>query len=230
MGLRRFSRISSWWEREPPVLVPIGRPDGPFAQGILAHGPARRPLWVQSALPVGPVAGMRRLGGRTWEPFLARGSIRACSPPRMPPSGGRRSRRPSSRIGRAARPSRDRIREVWDRRELALVLAGREVTARYRQAAFGIAWAVIQPSRRQSSSRRSSDGGGLPSDGLPYAVFLFAGLVAWTYFASERGERHRSWWTTRSGHEGLLPPLARSRFRGGCRPHRRAVSLPILAV
>jgi lipopolysaccharide transport system permease protein len=86
-------------------------------------------------------------------------------------------------------PLRDRIREVWDRRELALVLAGREVTARYRQAAFGIAWAVIQPVAAAvlftAVFGRLAD---VPSDGLPYAIFVFAGLVAWTYFSSSVSE------------------------------------------
>jgi ABC-type polysaccharide/polyol phosphate export permease len=86
-------------------------------------------------------------------------------------------------------PLGDRIREVWDRRELALVLAGREVTARYRQAAFGIAWAVIQPVAAAilftAVFGRLAD---VPSDGLPYAIFVFAGLVAWTYFSSSVGE------------------------------------------
>lgn len=79
--------------------------------------------------------------------------------------------------------------ELWPYRELALVLARRELTARYRQTAFGVAWAVIQPVAAAllftAVFGRLAD---VPSDGLPYLVFVFAGLVAWTYFSATVSE------------------------------------------
>jgi ABC-type polysaccharide/polyol phosphate export permease len=78
-----------------------------------------------------------------------------------------------------------RLRELWDYRELAFFLALRDVKARYKQAAFGIAWAVIQPVAgvalftfvfRNLAS--------VESDGLPYPLFALVGFLAWTYFAA----------------------------------------------
>lgn len=76
------------------------------------------------------------------------------------------------------------LRELWKFRELAVVLAGRDLRVRYKQTALGVAWAVLQPLVAAAIftvvlGRLA----GVPSDGLPYAVFVYSGLVVWTYFA-----------------------------------------------
>jgi lipopolysaccharide transport system permease protein len=72
--------------------------------------------------------------------------------------------------------------------ELALFLAVRDLKLRYKQAVFGVAWAVIQPLAGVLIFTlvfgRLAD---LPSDGLPYAVFVYAGMVAWTYVSGSVG-------------------------------------------
>jgi len=78
-----------------------------------------------------------------------------------------------------------RLRELWEFRELAYFLALRDVKARYKQAAFGVAWAVIQPVAGVALftfvfHKLAS----IESDGLPYPVFALVGFLAWTYFAS----------------------------------------------
>ncbi len=77
------------------------------------------------------------------------------------------------------------VRELWAYRELALFLALRDLKLRYKQTAFGVAWAIIQPLGAAAIftivfGRLA----GLPSDGLPYAVFVFAGMIAWSYVSS----------------------------------------------
>jgi lipopolysaccharide transport system permease protein len=77
------------------------------------------------------------------------------------------------------------LRELWRYRELAGFLALRDLKVRYKQAAFGAAWAVLQPLvgvvvftlvfRRLAK---------VPSDGIPYPVFAFLGLAAWAYVSS----------------------------------------------
>jgi lipopolysaccharide transport system permease protein len=77
------------------------------------------------------------------------------------------------------------LRELWRYRELAGFLALRDLKVRYKQAAFGAAWAMLQPLigvivftvvfRRLAR---------VPSDGIPYQVFAFLGLAVWTYVAS----------------------------------------------
>jgi len=78
-----------------------------------------------------------------------------------------------------------RLDEVWAYRELLYFLALRDVKVRYKQTAIGAAWAVLQPLAVMAVfalvfGRLAR----LPSDGAPYAVFALAGLVPWTYFAT----------------------------------------------
>lgn len=76
------------------------------------------------------------------------------------------------------------LRELWRFRELAFVLALRDLKVRYKQTVFGLAWVVIQPLAAVAIftvvfGRLA----GLPSEGLPYAVFVYSGLVLWGYFS-----------------------------------------------
>ena len=76
------------------------------------------------------------------------------------------------------------LRELWEYRELLFFLAGRDVKVRYRQTALGVGWAVLQPFLTMVVfSIFFGRLGGIPSDGLPYPLFSFAGLVPWTFFA-----------------------------------------------
>ena len=78
-----------------------------------------------------------------------------------------------------------RLGELWAYRELAFFLALRDVKARYKQAAFGLAWAVIQPLAGVALfTFVFRDLASIDSDGLPYPVFALVGFLAWTYFAS----------------------------------------------
>ena len=77
-----------------------------------------------------------------------------------------------------------RLREVWAYRELLYFFVWRDVKIRYKQTAIGVLWVVLQPVLTMLAftlffGRLAR----LPSDGLPYPVFYFAGLVPWTYFA-----------------------------------------------
>ena len=76
---------------------------------------------------------------------------------------------------------------LWRRRELAWVLALRDLRVRYKQTLLGIAWAVIQPlatmvvlhiffGRVMGMAEKVGD--------VPYPVFLYAGLLPWTLFSN----------------------------------------------
>lgn len=74
--------------------------------------------------------------------------------------------------------------ELWAFRELLYFLVWRDIKVRYKQTAIGAAWAVLQPLLTMAVfwlflGKLAR----LPSDGLPYPVFYFSGLVPWTYFA-----------------------------------------------
>jgi homopolymeric O-antigen transport system permease protein len=76
------------------------------------------------------------------------------------------------------------LRELWRFRELALTLALRDIKVRYKQTLLGVAWVVIQPLAAAAIftvifGRLA----GLESDGLPYAVFVYSGVILWGYFS-----------------------------------------------
>lgn len=74
------------------------------------------------------------------------------------------------------------MHELWAYRELAWFLAWRDLKVRYKQAFFGVLWAIGQPVAGvvvfTIVFRRFAD---VPSDGVPYTLFAFVGLTCWTY-------------------------------------------------
>jgi lipopolysaccharide transport system permease protein len=77
-----------------------------------------------------------------------------------------------------------RLDELWDYRELVYFLVWRDVKVRYKQTILGAAWAVLQPFLTMVVfSVFFGQLGGIPSEGVPYPIFSFAGLVPWSLFA-----------------------------------------------
>lgn len=77
------------------------------------------------------------------------------------------------------------FREIWSYRELFYFLTKRDIKVRYKQTVLGGLWAIIQPAFTMIVftlffGRLAR----MPSDGLPYPVFVYAGLLPWTYFAN----------------------------------------------
>jgi lipopolysaccharide transport system permease protein len=75
--------------------------------------------------------------------------------------------------------------EIWTYRELLLFLCWRDVMVRYKQTVLGGAWAILQPLMTMVVfsvffARLAK----VPSGGLPYPLFAFAGLLPWTFFAN----------------------------------------------
>jgi lipopolysaccharide transport system permease protein len=74
--------------------------------------------------------------------------------------------------------------EVWQHRELLYFLAWREIKVRYKQTLIGAAWVVFQPLLTiLIFTIVFGNFVKVPSDGLPYPIFAFAGLLPWTYFS-----------------------------------------------
>lgn len=91
-------------------------------------------------------------------------------------------------VSAGRRPLGVLLREFWAYRELLYFLVWRDAKVRYKQTVLGAAWAVLQPFLTMVVftvvfGRLA----GVPSDGQPYAVFTFAALVPWTYFAQSLG-------------------------------------------
>jgi len=77
-------------------------------------------------------------------------------------------------------------RDLWRYRELFLVLAWRDVSVRYKQSIFGLAWALVRPFLTLVVfTVVFSKVAKLPAEGAaPYALMVFAGLLPWQFFAS----------------------------------------------
>jgi len=73
---------------------------------------------------------------------------------------------------------------VWRYRELLYFLVWRELKIRYKQAAIGVGWAVLQPVIAVLIfTAIFGYFARIPSDGVPYAVFAFTAILPWTYFS-----------------------------------------------
>ncbi|HAP38740.1 MAG: ABC transporter permease [Nitrospira sp.] len=73
---------------------------------------------------------------------------------------------------------------LWNYRELIHILVWRDVTVRYKQTVLGVAWAMFQPvATMLIFTAVFSVVGKIPSDGFPYPVFLYAGLLPWFYIS-----------------------------------------------
>jgi lipopolysaccharide transport system permease protein len=86
------------------------------------------------------------------------------------------------------RPTRGWVRlnlhELWVYRELLFFLTLRDVKVRYKQTILGAAWTIIQPlAAMLVFTLFFSKLMGVPSDGIPYPLFAFAGLVPWMFFS-----------------------------------------------
>ncbi len=74
--------------------------------------------------------------------------------------------------------------DLWEYRELLYFLVWRDLKVRYKQTVLGVAWAVIQPSFiTLAFSVFFGRLAGMPSDGIPYPLFVFCGLLPWQLFA-----------------------------------------------
>ena len=74
------------------------------------------------------------------------------------------------------------VRDLWTFRELGLAFAVSTLRVRYKQAAFGIAWAILQPLLAVVIfSLVFGRLAGLSSDGIPYPVFNYSAMILWLY-------------------------------------------------
>lgn len=77
------------------------------------------------------------------------------------------------------------IRDLLEHREVGLILAERDLRARYRQTLLGVAWVVIQPLLALVVfTLVLGEGVGVPSEGVPYAAFAIVGLAVWFPFSA----------------------------------------------
>lgn len=76
-------------------------------------------------------------------------------------------------------------RELWASRELLLFLIWRDLKVRYKQTVLGAGWVIMQPLLMTIMftiflGRLVQ----VPSDGVPYPLFAYSGLMLWTFFSA----------------------------------------------
>jgi homopolymeric O-antigen transport system permease protein len=85
------------------------------------------------------------------------------------------------------------LRELWEYRELLYFLTWRDIKVRYKQTALGAAWAIIQPLFMMLIfSLFFGRLARVPSDGIPYPIFVFCALLPWQLFAHALTESSNS--------------------------------------
>jgi hypothetical protein len=122
-----------------------------------------------------------------------------------------------------------RLRDLWEYRELLYFLTWRDIKVRYKQTALGAAWAILQTDHRGVQPVLRSAGTGpvgrpgladLQLRGLPPRTFSAHALAhsshqsCWQYEPDQQGSTRRARVGDHlrhgSGHDGLLPALAKS--------------------
>jgi lipopolysaccharide transport system permease protein len=85
------------------------------------------------------------------------------------------------------------ISDLWTHRELLYYLTWRDVKVRYKQAALGATWAVLQPLFMMLVfTLFFGRVAGSATDPIPYPLFALTGLVPWTFFANAVGASSNS--------------------------------------
>jgi lipopolysaccharide transport system permease protein len=77
------------------------------------------------------------------------------------------------------------VAELWRFRELLYFLVWRDVKVRYKQTALGAAWAILQPALMMVVfTLFFSRVANISSGPIPYPLFVYAGLLPWTFFST----------------------------------------------
>ncbi|GAB3649063.1 ABC transporter permease [Ramlibacter alkalitolerans] len=84
-------------------------------------------------------------------------------------------------------------RELWASRELLGMIVWRDVVVRYRQTVMGLSWALLRPLATMLVftfifGRLAN----MPSNGAPYALLVFAGLLPWLFFSASFSDASNS--------------------------------------
>ena len=87
---------------------------------------------------------------------------------------------------KAGRSEKDYWKELWQNRQLLLILSKRDISVRYKQTLLGLAWSVIKPLMTMTitvfvfSLVAKLEG----DPGIPYPLMILAGLTIWTFFSN----------------------------------------------
>lgn len=89
------------------------------------------------------------------------------------------------------------LRDLWVYRELVYFLTWRDLKVRYKQSVLGVLWAIIKPFLTMIVfTIFFGNLAKLPSDGLPYPIWSYTGLLPWEFFAAALSVSARSMLTS----------------------------------
>ncbi|MEK7607411.1 MAG: ABC transporter permease [Patescibacteria group bacterium] len=81
------------------------------------------------------------------------------------------------------------FREIWNYRELLYFFTWRDLKVRYKQTFIGVLWAILQPFITMIVfTVFFGKLAQMPSDGVPYPIFVYVGLLFWQFFSSALSE------------------------------------------
>lgn len=93
----------------------------------------------------------------------------------------------------AGRADRHYWADIWRYRDLFFFLVWRDILVRYKQTVIGIAWVVIRPIMTMLVfTLVFGKLAKLPSDGVPYSLMVFSGMLPWFFFSSALSESSNS--------------------------------------
>jgi len=85
------------------------------------------------------------------------------------------------------------LRDLWNYRELIYFMTWRDLKVRYKQTLLGASWAIIKPVLTMIVfTIFFGNLAGVPSDGVPYPIFSYTGLLPWELFATALAVASRS--------------------------------------
>ena len=81
------------------------------------------------------------------------------------------------------------LKELWQYRELLYFFSWRDLKVRYKQTTIGVLWALLQPFLTMVVfTVFFGKLAGIPSDGVPYPIFVYTGLLFWQFFSGALSE------------------------------------------
>jgi lipopolysaccharide transport system permease protein len=94
--------------------------------------------------------------------------------------------------------------ELWQYREMLWFTIWRDLRVRYKQTILGMFWAIIQPFVTMIVfSFVFGRLARLPSDGIPYPLFSYVGLLPWTFFSNGLSKAS----TSMTSNSGLIKKI-----------------------
>ncbi|MFC1613105.1 ABC transporter permease [Patescibacteria group bacterium] len=85
------------------------------------------------------------------------------------------------------------LKEIWIFKDLFYFLTWRDLKVRYKQTMVGVAWAIFKPFMSMVVfTIFFGNFAKMPSDGIPYPIFVYVGLLLWQFFSSSLSQASSS--------------------------------------